>query len=64
MDNSKAPITLRSEPITECILPRRKGAANVTQTATMIALMPCGESPRLKASLYLRCRRQRAGRPC
>src|SRR5215469_12545557 len=34
---SKAPITLRLEPITECILPRRKGAANVAQTAIMIS---------------------------
>jgi hypothetical protein len=40
MDISKAPITtLRSEPITECILPRRKGAANVRQTPAMITLM-------------------------
>ena len=39
---NKAPITLCLEPITECILPQRKGAANATETAIMISMTSCG----------------------
>ena len=46
---NKAPITLCLEPITECILPRRKGAANVTQTAIMISMMSADSGRRLAA---------------
>ena len=35
---NKAPITLCLEPITECILPQRKGAANAGETAVMISM--------------------------
>jgi hypothetical protein len=46
---NKAPITLCLEPITECILPQRKGAANATETVTMINMTCCGSRWRLEA---------------
>jgi len=39
---NKAPITLCLEPITECILPQRKGAANATERAIMISMTSRG----------------------
>jgi len=45
----KTPITLRLEPITECILPHGKGAANATQTAIMITTMPRDSRQGIKA---------------
>jgi hypothetical protein len=39
---NNAPITLCLEPITECILPQRKGAANAAETATMISMTSRG----------------------